>query len=99
MSRSSFVVYTPHCVTGELEVGGSQLIPFGKFLAALRKRADELSRLEGDKLDGSLQVEVATVRLWKLVATLGIVENMNPLVAGSKCLHHLLPDLVSPMDR
>ena len=78
---------------------GSQLIPFGKFLAALRKRADELSRLDGDKLDENLQVEVATVRLWKLVETLGIVVNKNPLVAGSKCLHHLLPDLVPPMDR
>src|SRR3990172_3237798 len=78
---------------------GSKLVPFGKFMDALRKRCDELSGLERDKLDENLQVEVATAQLWKLVETLGIVANMNTLVAGSKCLHHLLPDLVPPMDR
>lgn len=30
---------------------------------------------------------------------MGIVENDAPLVAGSKALHHVLPDLVSPIDR
>jgi hypothetical protein len=37
--------------------------------------------------------------LWQLIDNLGIVENEAKLVSGSKALHHLLPDLVVPMDR
>jgi hypothetical protein len=34
-----------------------------------------------------------------LVTELGVAENMARIVAGTKTLHHLLPDLVPPMDR
>ena len=37
--------------------------------------------------------------LWQLIYNLDIVENEAKLVSGSKALHHLLPDLVVPMDR
>jgi hypothetical protein len=37
--------------------------------------------------------------LWSLIEQLGVVTNVALIVAGSKTLHHLLPDLVPPMDR
>jgi hypothetical protein len=37
--------------------------------------------------------------LWTVINTLGVVDNDAKLVAGTKTLHHLLPDLVPPMDR
>jgi hypothetical protein len=45
--------------------------------------------------------EVASVAaaLDDLIANLSIVENRARIVAGTKTLHHLLPDLVPPMDR
>jgi hypothetical protein len=39
------------------------------------------------------------MRLWTLIDTLGVVPNDAKLLAGTKTLHHLLPDLVPPMDR
>jgi hypothetical protein len=38
-------------------------------------------------------------RLWQIIESLGAVENKAKLVAGTKTLHHLLPELVVPMDR
>lgn len=38
-------------------------------------------------------------QLWQLIDSLGVVENKAKLVAGTKTLHHLVPDLVPPMDR
>lgn len=34
-----------------------------------------------------------------MIDSLGVVDNLAKLVAGTKTLHHLLPDLVVPMDR
>lgn len=38
-------------------------------------------------------------RVWHVVDGLGVVDNKAKVVAGSKTLHHLLLDLVVPMDR
>ena len=38
-------------------------------------------------------------RLWQVIESLGVVENKAKIGAGTKTLHHLLPDLVIPMDR
>jgi hypothetical protein len=35
----------------------------------------------------------------RLVQELGVVDNQARIVAGTKTLHHLIPDLVPPMDR
>lgn len=76
----------------------SKLVPFGEFASALKHWATELSALQDVKLDMVVDAETVA-KLWNLVAHLGIVENKNTVVAGTKCLHHLLPDLVPPMDR
>lgn len=78
----------------------SRLLPQAEFAAALRARADtvasfELVRIDDPDLDAA---EVAT-GLWEVIETLRIVANASLIVPGSKTLHHLLPDLVPPMDR
>ena len=44
-------------------------------------------------------VNEVSEELWELFVNLDIVDNEAKLVSGSKALHHLLPDLVVPMDR
>jgi hypothetical protein len=43
-----------------------------------------------------ISVQSAT---WSTIEALNVVDNDAQLVAGTKTLHHLLPDLVPPMDR
>jgi hypothetical protein len=79
---------------------GSHLVPLTTFQARLQARCEEIARLEGMAIDDSaLPIEEVVSQCWRLIESLGIVENKAPLVAGTKTLHHLLPDLMPPMDR
>jgi hypothetical protein len=78
---------------------GSRLVGLDDFKASLKRRADDLRELQDLRLDDRFRAESVASRLWNLVANLGIVENEHTVVAGTKCLHHLLPDIVPPMDR
>ncbi len=40
-----------------------------------------------------------TDRVWELIASLKVSSSNTRIVAGSKALHHVLPDLVPPIDR
>jgi hypothetical protein len=79
-------------------VRASRLVPADDFAAALRAALPRLEDLELLTIDGELPADIAD-RLWSLISSLGIVENSAKIVAGTKTLHHLLPDLVVPMDR
>jgi hypothetical protein len=59
-------------------------------LAELAPDLSETSRVKAD--------EVAD-QLWAIIETIQIANNNARLVAGTKLLHHLLPNLVPPMDR
>lgn len=37
--------------------------------------------------------------MWDVISTLDISTSQTRIVAGSKALHHVLPDLVPPIDR
>jgi hypothetical protein len=64
-----------------------------------RAAAPNLEPLEALRIDdGDLPGDVAE-HLWLIVDSLGVVMNKAKLVAGTKTLHHLLPDLMPPMDR
>jgi hypothetical protein len=78
----------------------SRLLPVEQFhdrLLAVAGAVDELDGLsiEDPGLDGS---EVAQ-EVDAVMQQLGVVSNQSIIVAGTKTLHHLLPDLVPPMDR
>jgi hypothetical protein len=49
--------------------------------------------------DPTLNVQQTARRVWELVDSLTIVDNIAKLVPCAKALHHLLPDLIAPVDR
>ncbi|MDQ3662750.1 MAG: hypothetical protein M3454_17195 [Actinomycetota bacterium] len=78
----------------------SRLVPLEAFSSALRERTADVAVLERSSLeDPTLDVDGILGQLWSLINTMPIVENKAKVVAGTKTLHHLLPDLVPPMDR
>lgn len=81
-------------------VRGSRLVSPSDFETALHDHETDIAALDGLQIDDpNLDVTAVTYALWSLISTLGIVANDTPLVAGSKALHHVLPDLVVPIDR
>ena len=78
-------------------VRGSRLLPLADFGEELRRRRAQIAALDRISLQtaGSRERE----QVWELIQLLGIVDNKAKLVALTKTLHHLLPDLVVPIDR
>jgi hypothetical protein len=83
----------------QVGVRGGRLVPDGEFAGALRAALPRLEALEGLTIDAADLSAAVPEQLWRLVESLGVVENKAKIVAGMKALHHLLPDLVVPMDR
>lgn len=78
----------------------SRLADHTGFKAALHRQRAAIDGLDGQLIDDpNLAVREITRAAWDLIRDLQIVDNKAPLVAGSKALHHLLPDLVVPIDR
>lgn len=78
----------------------SVLRPLPEFVEALQRRAGEIQQLDGPCLDqDDLDTPGIGRKLAQLVESLDIVSNKARLVPGSKALHHLLPELVVPIDR
>ncbi len=79
---------------------GSVLKPFPAFVGALQAKAGEIQNFAGLTIDQqNLDISGVAKRLASLVQTLDIVDNKARVVPGSKALHHLLPELVVPIDR
>jgi len=69
-------------------------------VAALQDKTAEIQSFENLFLDQSdLDVARVSTQLAHLIQALEIVDNRMKIVPGTKALHHLLPDLVVPMDR
>ena len=78
----------------------SRLVDFEKFEHVMQARLRDISAFEDVALgDQNAEPRDTAERLWHLIDELGIVENEATIVAGTKALHHVLPDLVVPMDR
>ena len=79
---------------------GSILFSFDHFVNDIRKRKKQLIRLDHISIDDSnLDIKSTSKNLSDLIFSLNIVDNEAKLVSSTKTLHHLLPDLVVPMDR
>jgi hypothetical protein len=79
---------------------GSILRPYSEFAEALGQHASAIAALEGLCIDdAALDASGVDNQLWQLILQLDLVENDTKLVAHSKALHHLLPELLPPMDR
>jgi hypothetical protein len=78
----------------------SQLRSLPEFVAALHAKAEIINALDKLKIDDpALDVEGVGDILAETVQSLAIVDNKARTVPGSKALHHILPDLVVPIDR
>lgn len=78
-------------------VRGSRMVSEKALAEALRTAAPGLVTLEKEVIDAS-SPEVVD-QLWLIIESLAVVSNQAKVVAGTKTLHHLLPDLVPPLDR
>lgn len=78
----------------------SLLAPLEEFRSRLQERVPEIHNLELLALEHpNLDVPGTSAAVDRLVSELHVVDNRARIVAGTKTLHHLLPDLVPPMDR
>jgi hypothetical protein len=78
---------------------GSNLVPVGEFVKLLRAKTPELAAFENLSIDNPMDVGAVCAALWQTIDTLGIVANNTRVVPGTKALHHVLPNLVVPVDR
>ena len=79
---------------------GSRLTPVAEFRASLKAHKRDIAALDAMSLDNpDLDIPSTTAKVWNLVQSLRLVDNKARLVPLTKALHHLLPDLVVPMDR
>ena len=81
-------------------IRGSRLVAVEDFGTTLAKRRDEIIRLDGLSIeDHDLATEAVGRDVYALMQEIGVADNKARIVAGTKTLLHLLPDLVPPMDR
>jgi hypothetical protein len=81
-------------------IRASVLVPFPEFRSTLESHLAQLGELEPlaiESLTENVQSTIAAIDF--LISDLHVVDNWARIVAGTKTLHHLLPNLVPPMDR
>jgi hypothetical protein len=81
--------------------GNTKLRDFEDFKSSLQSQADAINALRSVFLQDVPAREVGqlTARLWLILKALNVSVADAKIVANSKTLHHLLPDLVPPIDR
>jgi hypothetical protein len=78
---------------------GTKLVDFDPFCERIRRQClilEELEPLEITDLDDSNAV---ADMIWRAVSDARLSASATQVVAGTKTLHHLLPDLIPPIDR
>jgi hypothetical protein len=78
---------------------GSRLAEPAQLSAALLPHLDQLEALDHLLISEVGDPSNVINRLWQLVSTIAIVDTKSRIVSVTKALHHLLPDLVVPIDR
>jgi hypothetical protein len=73
-------------------------LPFVESIRSQQVRLEKLWDRDIRTVPPSGVDDVAT-EVWNVIASLKVSTSRTAIVAGSKTLHHLLPDLVPPIDR
>ena len=81
--------------------GGAKLVDFNIFIKSLRNQKNAIANLEGEKLTEINEHELNRKinDIWNILDHIKVSASQTKLVANSKALHHLLPNLVTPIDR
>ena len=79
----------------------AKVVDFDLMVESFRSMAEPIQALWEHRITAIAEDEVADVRdqVWCVIAGLQVSQSETRIVAGSKALHHVLPDLVPPIDR
>ena len=79
----------------------AKVCEFSQFAASLRAAAPLIGKLWPLSITGLAPGSVPAVgqEAWRIIAALKVSMSETQIVAGSKTLHHVLPDLIPPIDR
>ena len=79
---------------------GAKLVEFTDFVKTLQSQKEKIFDLEGLKLTHIKEEGLKSTmnKLWNILSNLKASSTETQLTAGSKALHHLLPDLMPPID-
>lgn len=79
---------------------GARLTELNRFQASLRRKAEDICRVEPFTIaEPEATFTSILPHITAIIQTLDINDNHTTVVVGSKALHHLLPNLIPPMDR
>jgi hypothetical protein len=84
-----------------MDMRASEILPLDDFITQIQAHQEDLQRLEAFRIDmppAKFREDVLPP-LIALVMGIGVTKNESKVVSATKTLHHLLPDLVPPMDR
>ncbi len=81
--------------------GGAKLVEFPVLADSFRRLEQPIRKLSGLVLADLRVEEVKSVseEVWAVISQLNVGCGLTRIVAGSKALHHVLPELVPPIDR
>lgn len=78
---------------------GAKLVDFEPFCDGIRRQSAVLEELEPVVITDVDDVDAVVDKLWRAVSSARLSASGTQIVTGTKALHHLLPDLVPPIDR
>lgn len=80
---------------------GAQLLPLVTVRSSFRALRPQLAELEVTRLEtlSPYYSILSEQKLWAVIDNLTVGQQGTRLVVNTKAVHHLLPDLVPPMDR
>lgn len=76
---------------------GSKMQEYDKFAASVRKYKNGIAAREGEVV-AQIDNEI-TQKLWGIIQGMDLSQRTPQIVTGAKALHHLLPELLPPIDR
>lgn len=81
--------------------GDTKLVDFNVFVDSFRQSEQPIKNLATLALADLQpdQVDAVGRQIWAVISKLKVGQGMTKIVAGSKALHHVLPELVPPIDR
>lgn len=94
-------LYATLAAWGLVRMGGVKMHDFGRLTQSLARCAPRIELLAGLQIEALSADKVTSVakHICTIIGELEITEATAKLVANTKALHHLLPELVPPIDR